>query len=115
MVRTPGGIFPYVKQRGNGGTTNVWSCPDALSSPDGTFSPGQNYVMNDYLRARGVELPVHPILRLRYASWDALEVGQATLTLPKHLAATFGADTIPSAELAARWRGVSARVSSPSL
>src|ERR1051326_1268478 len=45
-----GGIYPYVKQRGNAGLTNVWSCPDSLPGPENAFSPGQNYVMNDYLR-----------------------------------------------------------------
>ncbi len=45
-----GGIWPYVKQRGNGGLNNVYACPDALAGPNNAFSPGQNYVMNDYLR-----------------------------------------------------------------
>jgi prepilin-type N-terminal cleavage/methylation domain-containing protein/prepilin-type processing-associated H-X9-DG protein len=48
------GIFPYLKQRGNG-ANNVWSCPNALPGR-GTrvFDVGQNYAMNDYLRQ------VHP-------------------------------------------------------
>lgn len=46
-----GGIWPYVKQRGNGGLNNVYSCPNSQPGPDNAFSPGQNYVMNDYLRA----------------------------------------------------------------
>lgn len=50
-----GGIFPYVKQRGNGGSSNVFSCPDATprtsSGPFGYSSPpGQNYMMNQYLQ-----------------------------------------------------------------
>lgn len=51
-----GGIWPYVKQRGNGGLSNVFSCPDAVSRPSTdtkfTFSspPGQNYMMNQYLQ-----------------------------------------------------------------
>lgn len=45
-----GGIWPYVKQRGNAGLSNVYSCPKALPGPDNAYSPGQNYVMNDYLR-----------------------------------------------------------------
>ena len=49
-----GGIYPYVKQRGNGGSTNVWACPDATQH-GGTVTgysspPGQNYVMNQYLQ-----------------------------------------------------------------
>jgi prepilin-type N-terminal cleavage/methylation domain-containing protein/prepilin-type processing-associated H-X9-DG protein len=46
-----GGIYPYVRQRGNGGRENLWSCPNALPGPQNAFSPGQNFVMNDYLRA----------------------------------------------------------------
>lgn len=49
-----GGIWPYVRQRGNGGPNNVYSCPKSLPGPDNVYSPGQNYVMNDYLR------PCHP-------------------------------------------------------
>lgn len=45
-----GGIWPYVKQRGNGGTSNVYACPNSLPGPNNVFRPGQNYVMNDYLR-----------------------------------------------------------------
>jgi len=45
-----GGIWPYVKQRGNAGMSNVYSCPNALPGPDNAYSPGQNYTMNDYLR-----------------------------------------------------------------
>ncbi|MCS6862963.1 MAG: DUF1559 domain-containing protein [Abditibacteriales bacterium] len=45
-----GGIFPYVRQRGNGGP-NVWSCPNAIPGQNNVFSPGQNFVMNDYIRA----------------------------------------------------------------
>ncbi len=45
-----GGIWPYVKQRGNAGLSNVYSCPKSLPGPDNAYSPGQNYVMNDYLR-----------------------------------------------------------------
>ncbi len=49
-----GGIFPYVKQRGNGGTTNVFGCPDGVSHSGNlagySSPPGQNYVMNQYLQ-----------------------------------------------------------------
>jgi prepilin-type N-terminal cleavage/methylation domain-containing protein/prepilin-type processing-associated H-X9-DG protein len=49
------GIYPYLKQRGNGGS-NVWSCLHALPGYGGgrVYDVGQNYAMNDYLRA------VHP-------------------------------------------------------
>lgn len=45
-----GGIFPYVRSRTNNPTTNLWSCTYAIPGKDHVFSPGQNYVMNDYLR-----------------------------------------------------------------
>jgi prepilin-type N-terminal cleavage/methylation domain-containing protein/prepilin-type processing-associated H-X9-DG protein len=45
------GIYPYLKQRGNGGS-NVWSCPNAIpGAGSGQFDVGQNYAMNDYMRA----------------------------------------------------------------
>jgi hypothetical protein len=62
--------------------------------------------MNDYLRAHGVPLDLRPILRLRYRTWDALEVGSAGLILPDFLAATFGQHQITSRDFAARWREV---------
>jgi prepilin-type N-terminal cleavage/methylation domain-containing protein/prepilin-type processing-associated H-X9-DG protein len=44
------GIYPYLKQRGNGGN-NLWSCPNAIEGlGKGVFDVGQNYAMNDYLR-----------------------------------------------------------------
>jgi len=60
-----GGIWPYVKQRGNAGLSNVYSCPNALPGPTNAYSPGQNYVMNDYLRG------CHPG-EARYGSRDAV-------------------------------------------
>ena len=52
-----GGIYPYVKQRGNGGSSNTFACPDATQKPFSASSvsgysspPGQNYVMNQYLQ-----------------------------------------------------------------
>jgi prepilin-type processing-associated H-X9-DG protein len=46
-----GGLWNYVMQRGNA-SNSVWSCPNAIpGDPNLSYSPGQNYVMNDYLRA----------------------------------------------------------------
>ena len=53
-----GGIFPYVKQRGNGGVSNVFACPNAQSKDSakapifGSQAPGANYAMNQYLQNR---------------------------------------------------------------
>ena len=49
-----GGIYPYVKQRGNGGLGNTFGCPDGVAHSGTKFGysspPGQNYVMNQYLQ-----------------------------------------------------------------
>jgi prepilin-type N-terminal cleavage/methylation domain-containing protein/prepilin-type processing-associated H-X9-DG protein len=50
MSQDYGGIWPYIRQRGNGGASNVWACPEALPGPQWAWAPGQNYLMNDYLR-----------------------------------------------------------------
>ena len=52
-----GAIWPYVKQRGNGGLGNVYGCPDAVSTPSTaavgySSAPGANYVMNQYLQGQ---------------------------------------------------------------
>jgi hypothetical protein len=62
--------------------------------------------MNDILREAGVPLKMHPILRLRYRTWDSLEIGHATLSLPDHLATTFGQRQIPAPDFARRWSEV---------
>ena len=59
--------------------------------------------MNDHFAENGIDLKLHPILRLRYRTWDALEVGQSSLKLPEHLKSAIGVEDIPAPELAARW------------
>ncbi|MGC8667847.1 MAG: hypothetical protein ACP5VE_07040 [Chthonomonadales bacterium] len=70
---------------------------------------GSEYVrltrkMNDYLRRRGVHVAVHPILRMRYHTWDAMAECGAQLNLPEHLAAALGRPRVGAWELAAEWR-----------
>lgn len=72
---------------------------------------GSGYVtrtrhMNDLLRAGGVPLEMHPIVRLKYRTWDAMEAAGSTLALPDHLARAFGQREIPAADFAKRWREV---------
>ncbi len=62
--------------------------------------------MNNCLRVRGVELPLHPMLRLQYATWDALQNVDARFHLPPHLARAFGTPKISATDFAARWKGV---------
>jgi len=56
------------------------------------------------LAREGVDLPVHPMLRVRYHALDALEALDATLQLPPHLAATFGAPQVTAAGFARGWQ-----------
>ncbi len=70
---------------------------------------GSEYVrltrkMNDYLRRHGVQVQVHPILRMRYHTWDAFAECNAQLALPDHLAAALGRPRVGAWELAAEWR-----------
>ena len=61
-------------------------------------------VMNDRLRAAGVDLDLRPILRLRYRTWDALEVGLTHLSLPDHLASSLGERVVAAAQFARGWK-----------
>lgn len=64
--------------------------------------------MNHALRESGIDLPLHPMLRLQYATWNSLATMPVTFRLPTHLAAAFGSETVPAGEFAARWEGVCA-------
>ncbi len=50
LGKDAGGIFPYIRFRSNIPGANPWCCPKAKPGTRGAWSPGQNYVMNDYLR-----------------------------------------------------------------
>jgi hypothetical protein len=62
--------------------------------------------MNACLREAGLDLPLHPMLRLRYETWDALGEAEAILDLPPHLAQAFGRERVCAAEFSGRWRAV---------
>ena len=62
--------------------------------------------MNAALRAAGIELMLHPLLRIKYATWDALEATPVIFHLPPHLAAAFRRSDIAASEFAARWEVV---------
>jgi len=47
-----------------------------------------------------------PILRLGHRAYDALTACDASLRLPEHLAAAFGAETLAAAEFGRRWREI---------
>jgi hypothetical protein len=67
--------------------------------------------LNQGLRAAGIALTLHPIVRLEYSTWDALAAAPpaVTLRLPTHLAQSFGCEILPATEFASRWHGVVAQ------
>ena len=62
--------------------------------------------MNALLRSSGVDLPLHPMLRLKLCAWDALGEVEARFHLPPHLAKAFGLPTLSAREFARRWQTV---------
>ncbi len=62
--------------------------------------------MNQSLRDAGMQLSLHPMLRLRYSTWNSLGSAKATFTLPEHLADAFGTPQISAAQFAERWMKV---------
>jgi prepilin-type N-terminal cleavage/methylation domain-containing protein/prepilin-type processing-associated H-X9-DG protein len=49
-----GALWKYLRTKlSSGAKNNLWSCPLAIAVADKSagFSPGQNYIMNDYVRA----------------------------------------------------------------
>ena len=64
--------------------------------------------MNAGLREAGVELNLHPLLRLEYSTWDALAKVETQLCLPPHLSRAFGTKSVSAREFSARWKAVCA-------
>lgn len=62
--------------------------------------------MNDLLRDAGIELEMRPILRMKYATWDALGEANTSLKPTEHLAQTFGRKTLSAPEFAEEWKPV---------
>lgn len=94
-----------------------------------SYSPRTRRMLERFAEKRVPLPPLRPILRLRYAAWDALSVlggedgspaaapsetapplssaapgAAVTFRLPEHLAQAFGRETIPAEEFAACWR-----------
>lgn len=62
--------------------------------------------MNASMRAAGIDLDLHPMLRLKYSTWDALAGVNTEFCLPPHLVRAFGKKVISASEFAARWEAV---------
>lgn len=77
-----------------------------LFHEEGSMYVWRTKKMNDILRAAGIDLNFHPIVRIRYQTWDALAEAQSTLRLPEHLASAFGRATITAPEFATSWKSV---------
>ncbi|MGQ9697499.1 MAG: hypothetical protein ACUVRO_05845, partial [Armatimonadota bacterium] len=62
--------------------------------------------MTDLMCQREMCLPLYPILRLRYPTWDCFGSAKVDIHLPDHLSFAFGKPTLSSEEFARRWRQV---------
>lgn len=56
----------------------------------------------------GWTAPLHPILRVRYATWDALRSIHTWFRLPVVLQRAFGTEELPAGSFAERWQDVGA-------
>ena len=65
--------------------------------------------MNAQIRAAGVTLPLHPMLRLQYSTWDALQGVEAKFQLPPYMERAFRQKNITARDFAARWWDVAKR------
>lgn len=63
-------------------------------------------LFHENLESAGLGLTFHPILRVRYAAWDALESVPTWFQLPKPFQLAYGADEVCAPSFASRWRTV---------
>lgn len=62
--------------------------------------------MARFMADHGIPVKLMPILRLRYKTWDSLEVLDETFCLPEHLAAAWEAPEVTAKSFARDWRSV---------
>lgn len=60
--------------------------------------------MVEALRAAGIKVPLHPILRIAHDAWSSLANVKATFQLPPHLAQAFERPKVTAHEYAHDWR-----------
>lgn len=73
---------------------------------EGSAYVSRTRAMNENLAARGIHLSVHPILRLRYPTWDTAATLETRVKVPEPMEAAFGASVLPMDTIACRWREV---------
>lgn len=62
--------------------------------------------MNAAMRAQGLRVTLHPMLRLRYEAWDALAGVDAEFRLPPHLEKAWGRANLSAHEFATSWKAI---------
>ncbi len=73
---------------------------------EGSMYVTRTEAMNHRLREAGIALTMHPILRLKYRTWDALAEAGTGLQPAEHLAQTFRRNSLPASEFSERWKAV---------
>ncbi len=63
----------------------------------------QTRQMLQAMRAAGVKVDAHPILRIRLKTWDSISAGGLEFRLPDHLVQAFGRSTITAREFGRTW------------
>ena len=58
------------------------------------------------LAREGFQLPLHPILRIKFEPWDALDQSSVWFGLPEPFRKPFGVEDLCAPSFAARWRSV---------
>jgi hypothetical protein len=56
------------------------------------------------MREAGLDVPLHPILRIEHDAWSAFHGSEAAFRLPPHLARAFGSSEITAAAFAEEWK-----------
>lgn len=65
-----------------------------------------SYVKASRVLHQKLNFSVHPILRIRYQTWDSLESVENWFELPKPFQTAFGGESICAPSFASRWRAV---------
>jgi len=73
---------------------------------EGSAYVSRTRAMNDRLAAAGLDLQLHPILRVHYQTWDAAGNVRTMVSVPDPMSGPFRSAALSLAELSKRWRHV---------